>query len=210
MSTAHPEPVTFMADQVIQLLTARAEDLGLDPATLASIRPDVPVPAAHLPVLKELEGYRAIANTETAGVVDAVLAAAPHLPWRQTYSADDGFAGDYLDRYGWFDLAGPTGPYTADGVRIMIGCWGKGIVYPDHSHPPDEHYFVLAGGALFRLGDDPWQDLGPGEVFHTPAHSVHSADMSEKPLMALSIWRTEDHAVRINLTDDDRDVVLPD
>ena len=210
MSTDLPQPVTHLADQVIQLLTMRANDLGLDSATLASIRPNANVPPAHLPVLGQLHGFRSIANAETTGVVDAVLDAAPHLPWRQTYSADDGFARDYLDRSGWFDLAGPAGPYSADGVRIMIGCWGQGIVYPDHSHPPDEYYLVLAGGARFRLRDEPWQDLGPGEIFHTPSHAVHSADMSERPLMALAIWRANDLAVRINLTDRDRNVVLPD
>ncbi|MEM7090611.1 MAG: dimethylsulfonioproprionate lyase family protein [Pseudomonadota bacterium] len=140
--------------------------------------------------------------------MQALLSAADDLAWRQTYTEGDGFERAYLDRYGWFDLCGPkVGPFVSQGFRLMGGYWGQGLVYPDHAHPPEEHYIVIAGGARFRLGDDPWKTLGPGEIFHTPPGAVHSADMSDGPLVALSIWQADDLRVRIDLPGSGHEVV---
>ena len=199
--------ITRLLDATQVLLRARAKELDLTEAMIASIQPSTPVRPARLPVLDLLSDMAAKAAPDTQAVVTALIAAAPQLDWRQTYSEEDGFDRRYLDSYGWFDLAGPEGPYQANGIRVMMGYWGKGLIYPNHSHPPEEHYLVLAGGAKFRLNDEPYRRLGPGEVFHTPAGAVHSADMRDEALMAMSIWRAEDLSVRINLTDSDRDVV---
>ena len=202
----HPT-IERLADATQALLMSKADALDLTPESIASIQPLCAVEPAALPVLDLLAGILPEAGAQTRGVAEALVDASPHLAWRQTYSESDGFDRRYLDSYGWFDLAGPDGPYRADGIRVMMGYWGEGLLYPNHSHPPEEHYLVLAGGAKFRLDDDPYRRLGPGEVFHTPAGAVHSADMRDEPLMALSIWRAEDLTVRINLTDSDRDVV---
>ena len=199
--------VENLLDATRALLMAKADALSLTREDVASIRPVREVTPTHLPVLKLMPTILPEAGSATRAVVEALIAAAPHLHWRQTYSEEDGFDRSYLDRYGWLDLAGPEGPCEADGIRVMMGYWGKGLLYPSHSHPPEEHYLVLAGGAKFRLGDEPYRRLGPGEVFHTPPGAVHSADMRDEALMAISIWRGEDTGVRINLTDQDRDVV---
>lgn len=201
----HPAIETLL-HKTTALLAAKADVLDLTPEDIASIRPVREVPPNMLPVVELVPGIVNDANAETRPLAQAIVDAAPHLNWRQTYSEDDGFDRTYLDRYGWFDLAGPEGPCEADGIRVMMGYWGEGLLYPNHSHPPEEHYLVLAGGAKFRLGDDPYRRLGAGGVFHTPAGAVHSADMRDEPLLAVSIWRAEDLSVRINLTDSDRDV----
>ena len=202
----HPA-IEGLATATIMLLKAKAEDLNLTPRMIGSIQPYCAVEPADLPVLDLLPGILSDTAPETADLAQAIVNAAPHLAWRQTYSEADGFDRRYLDSYGWFDLAGPDGPYRADGFRVMMGYWGQGLIYPNHSHPPEEHYLVLAGGAKFRLNDDPYRRLGPGEIFHTPAGAIHSADMRDEPLMAMSIWRAEDVTVRINLTESDREVV---
>lgn len=188
------------------LLLAKATEMQLTEAMIASIRPVRTVVPATLPAVAGLPDVAALAAPQTAGVARALVAAAPYLAWRQTYAEADGFDRRFLDTYGWFDLAGPTGPYAADGIRVMMGVWGQGLHYPDHSHPPDEHYLVLAGAAWFRLGNAPYTRLGPGEVFHTPPNAVHAADMRDAPLLAISVWQAEDTGVRINLTGIDRDV----
>ena len=110
----------------------------------------------------------------------AVQNTAPFMHWRRSYTEADGFPRTFLDSYGWFDLAGPEGPYTADDLRIMFGYWGQGLHYPDHSHAQEEHYLVLAGSAWFRLADQPFRRLGPGEVFHTPPGEIHAAEMRDE------------------------------
>jgi mannose-6-phosphate isomerase-like protein (cupin superfamily) len=198
--------IDALMNEVKALLRAKARCMTLTEDMIASIRPSGPVTPVHLPVLDLLPAMVETAAPETKPTVEALIAAAPDLGWRQTYSEDDGFDEHYLDTYGWCDLAGPTGPYQADGIRVMTGYWGKGLVYPNHSHPPEEHYLFLAGGAWVRLGDDPFRHLGAGSVFHTPPHAVHSAEMRDGALLAIAIWRGEDTSVRINLTETDRTV----
>lgn len=203
-----PSAIDTLMDEVRALLRAKASEMNLTEDMIGSIRPAGPVTPVSLPVLDLIPEMAIEAGPDTRPVVDALISAAPDLGWCQTYSEDDGFDRRYLDTYGWCDLAGPTGPYQADGIRIMTGYWGQGLVYPDHSHPPEEHYLFLAGGAWVRLGEDPFHHLGPGGVFHTPARAIHSAEMRDGPLLAIAVWRGEDTSVRINLTGADRDVAL--
>lgn len=206
--TAMHPTITAMIDVTIGYLRGRAQELALTDAMLSTIRPGMaPVPK-RLPVVADLTNIRSAANAQTRAVCDALMDAAPQLWWRQTYSEDDGFDRRYLNSYGWIDMISDDGPYHADGFRLMAGYWGKGLDYPSHSHPPEEHYIVLAGGMWIRLNNDPWEWCGPGAIFHVPAGAVHSASMRDGPLLALSIWRADDTRTRINLTDQDRDVVL--
>lgn len=203
------QSITDLMAAVLALLHTKADPMALTPAMLVSAAPRAAAPPpADLPVLSLIPAIAGRAAPETRAVCDRLAEARAHLPWRQTYSEADGFDRAYLDTYGWTDLAGPAGPYRAEGIRIMIGYWGQGLIYPDHSHPPEEHYLVLAGSARFRLDTDPFETVGPGGVFHVPARAVHSAEMRDEALLAISVWRAEDLSVRINLTDDDRDVAL--
>ncbi|MEO1493744.1 MAG: dimethylsulfonioproprionate lyase family protein [Pseudomonadota bacterium] len=203
MTDAVPAPVAHLMASATELLRAKADLLDLTEADLASIRPGEAPPPTHFPALALFDAMRDQAEPETLAVVEAVLTARPYLHWRQTYSEEDGFDRSYLDRYCWCDLAGPQGPYRAQGIRIMIGYWGQGLVYPDHSHPPEEHYLILSGAAWIGLGRDPLRRHGPGDVFHTPPGAVHSAEMREAPLLALAIWRGADLGVRIHLPGSD-------
>ncbi|MEM7056415.1 MAG: dimethylsulfonioproprionate lyase family protein [Pseudomonadota bacterium] len=201
-----PTEITALMSSMTGLLRAKDKDLALTPEMIDSIEAfKIPAPAV-LPMLPLLKGTEAASSAATSDVTARLIDAAPFLPWRQTYDADDGFDQRFLDAYGWTDLAGPEGPYKARGFRLMLGYWGKGLIYPDHSHPPEEHYMVLAGSAWFRLDDDPFEKRGPGQVFHVPAGAVHSAEMRDEGLLAISIWRARDVSVRINLTDTDRNV----
>ena len=201
----HPA-ITELAETTRSLLTARSDDLHLDAARIASLRPLTGVTPEPVPALERVRADASPVAPETRPVVEALQRAAPFVRWRRSYSLDDGFPKAFLDNYGWFDLAGPDGPYAADDLRIMFGYWGPGLHYPDHSHAQEEHYLVLAGSAWFRLADQPFRRLGPGEVFHTPPGAVHAAEMRDEPLIAMAIWRAEDLTVRVHLTGSDRSV----
>lgn len=198
--------IEALKNALLRLLRSRAGDLAITPAELSSLQPGgTPVPAT-LPMLPLLPAMQTQAGPGTQEMVDALCAAAPDLGWRQTYDQSDGFDQAYLDTYGWCDLVADQGFMTAEGLRVFAGYWGQGLVYPNHSHPPDEHYMVLAGSMWVRLNDDPYVRLGPGGVFHVPSHAVHSAEMRDGPLLAISIWRGADVSVRINLTESDRNI----
>lgn len=200
------EETSDLAAATKSWLHANLDRLRLQAKQVDSIRPHCDVIHQPVPVLSRICAGLPATVPGTLPICHAVQAAARHMHWRRTYSQKDGFPQAFLDSYGWFDLAGPEGPYTADGLRIMFGYWGVGLQYPDHSHAQDERYCILAGSAWFRLAGQPFQRLGPGEVFHTPPGAVHAAEMRDEPLLAMAIWQAEDLTVRINLTDKDHDV----
>ena len=195
-----------LAEAAGAFLRTNANRLHLSSAQIASIRPFAPVEAWGVPALDTVCNDLPPTSPDTLPLCRAVQAAARQMHWRRTYSEADGFPRAFLDTYGWFDLAGPEGPYTADNLRIMFGYWGPGLHYPDHSHVQEEHYCVLAGSAWFRLDNEPFRRLGPGDFFHTPPGAVHAAEMRDEPLLAMAIWRADDLSVRIHLTDADRNV----
>ena len=201
--------ITELAEATRTLMTARADALHLDAQRIASLRPKGGIAPEPVPALERIMADSSPTAPETLSVARAVQQAAPFMHWRRSYSEDDGFPRAFLDTYGWFDLAGPDGPYTADNLRIMFGYWGPGLHYPDHSHAQEEHYTVLAGSAWFRLEDRPFRRLGPGEIFHTPPGTIHAAEMRDEPLLAMAIWRAEDLTVRVHLTGTDRQVEVP-
>lgn len=198
--------IADLADATRAYLQANADLLNLTPQRIASIQPVCAVTPASVSAVSIVQASLPDMSEDTRAMCEAVQTAAPFLHWRQTYTQADGFSQAFLDTYGWFDLVGPEGPYTADGLRIMFGYWGPGLHYPDHSHVQEEHYVVLGGSAWFRLGAEAYRRLGPGEIFHTPPNAIHAAQMRDEPLLAMAVWRAEDLTVRIHLTDADRRV----
>lgn len=146
-------------------------------------------PPAHVPAVDRLGAAPPLASEATRPIVDAVLAAAPDLYWRRSYTAADGVGDAFLNGYGWFELFGPTGAFNGRTCRVMAGFWDQGLVYPDHSHAAEELYVVLAGGAVFSRPDHPPRRAGPGDVVHHPPHAPHAMAMRDAPLLALGVWR---------------------
>lgn len=142
-----------------------------------------------LPMLPELPALADLAAPATRAAVDALIAAAPHLAWRQSYSAREGFGRDYLDHYGWINLVSPEGPFLSDVSRVTIGYWGRGLRYPRHAHAPEEIYCVLAGEALFRSEGEAPRRVGPGGMVRHASMQPHAIDMEPGPLLALVPWR---------------------
>lgn len=119
----------------------------------------------------------------------ALLAASPTLAWQISYTADDGFGEEYLQRYAWCDVIGPNGIYLSDDHRIGFGYWRKGLFYPPHAHEPEEIYWVLSGTGLFTSGDQEPAYKGPGSIVHHEPHVWHSIDMRESAVLVMFLWK---------------------
>ena len=128
----------------------------------------------------------------TAPLLSAVIAAIPHLHWKQSYTLDDpGFDQYYLDNYCWFNLIAPSGPFISHDLRVSCGYWGKGLHYPNHWHKPEEIYLTVAGSA--RYISEGRADIigGPGATICHYSNQPHSAEMKDGPLLAMAFWRGE-------------------
>lgn len=148
------------------------------------------LPAQAAPVAARLDAMRDQTAPLLAPLVNAVIAAAPDVCWRQSYTeADPGFGRAYLDNYGWFNLIAPSGPFVSDRIRVSVGYWEKGLLYPMHWHEPEEIYLTLAGSAEYvSQGRTPVVG-GPGTTICHFSNQPHAVRFKEAALLALAFWR---------------------
>ncbi|MDU8927221.1 dimethylsulfonioproprionate lyase family protein [Alisedimentitalea sp. MJ-SS2] len=167
--STRPEIADFVGD--------RLEHLGYT-------RPD----PRDLPITDRLMDLMPQAGPDTTELTFAVLAAAPHLEWQQSYDQDQ-VGADFLNGYGWFNLVSPDGPYSTDSLRISVGYWEQNLTYPPHRHAAEELYCTLAGSARFETeGRDPLIAT-PGTLIHHSSNQLHSFSMPDAPLLAMAFWR---------------------
>ncbi len=193
MSVLHPS-LYALRDAFRTYVTAQAPDIeAFCGAALRAQHCEVALAVTDLPATQYLTGLAGMACPATLPIVDALLDAAPHLQWRQSYSeADDGFDAHYLAHYGWFNLIAPSGPFVSDDLRLSIGYWGKGLHYPWHWHAPEEIYLTLAGSARYISEGRADVSGGPGAIIAHVSNQPHAADMAEAPLLAAAFWRGDD------------------
>jgi mannose-6-phosphate isomerase-like protein (cupin superfamily) len=149
----------------------------------------------------------ALADKSSRNLTQAILAAASHLHWNVTYTEEQ-VGKDFTERFGWFDVIAPRGPFVFSGVRVMVGYWGDGLDYQLHWHDPAEVYVPIAGSGLFwsETTDERIVGVG-GAVFNAP-NEKHWTKMTQGPLLALAIWRGQDTSINPIITDRNSDRIF--
>lgn len=141
-----------------------------------------------IPAIPLIKAMAAPASPRTAPVVAAVKAAAGIANWQQTYTEAE-VGRDFLNRYGWFELLGPTGHFLSDTTRAYIAFWGEGLHYPMHLHEAEELYYILAGAAEFHAAGWPSVLVGPEGTRHHASNQPHAMDTHAEPVLTLVLWR---------------------
>ncbi|MEM7438463.1 MAG: dimethylsulfonioproprionate lyase family protein [Pseudomonadota bacterium] len=148
------------------------------------------LPAHQLPGAVELQANPPKAAPATQSLLDAILAAAPHVQWRQSYTnADDGIDANHLNHYAWFNLIAPSGPFVSTDLRVSVGYWGRGLTYPRHRHEPEEIYLTVAGCATYTSEGRAPVVGGPGTTICHYSNQPHAATFFDAPLLAAAFWR---------------------
>lgn len=153
----------------------------------------VDVPSSQLtptdvPGTALLEGFRDQVPEQALALFEAILAAIPEAEWRQTYSEDE-VGRHFLDRYGYFELLGPSGHFRSDETRAFIGFWGAGLEYDWHHHEAEELYFVLAGEAVFEAEGMQPRTLKPlDHQLHT-SNQPHAMNTLDSGVLTFVLWR---------------------
>ncbi|MEM7214532.1 MAG: dimethylsulfonioproprionate lyase family protein [Pseudomonadota bacterium] len=152
--------------------------------------PEADLEPSTLPAVANIKDLSSSTADATRELFDAVVAAAPHVHWQQSYTTDDhGIDDFYLANYGWFNLIAPSGPFISNDIRVSVGYWGRGLTYPNHWHEPEEIYLTIAGSALYvSHGRMPVRG-GPGTTICHYSNQPHSADFDQSPLLAAAFWR---------------------
>ena len=144
-----------MTGDALDLAFAEASVLVAEEPLLSNFAPlppadraiKVPRPIPAIPLIEAQSGGH---SPRTAPFHAAVRDAARLADWYQTYTEAE-VGADFLARYGWFELVGPTGHFRANDVRAYVAYWGEGLTYDWHVHEAEELYFVVGGEAEFGL-----------------------------------------------------------
>ncbi|MEX0351217.1 MAG: dimethylsulfonioproprionate lyase family protein [Paracoccaceae bacterium] len=142
-----------------------------------------------LPATDLVAGFKLDGVPQTQGLIDAVRATAHLAAWKQTYTADE-VGAEFLSRYGYYELFGPTGHFHSNQLRGYVGYWGSGLTYDWHSHQAEEIYLTLAGGADFRIAGNQAR-VGPGQTRAHTSWQSHAMATTDQPILTFVLWRGE-------------------
>lgn len=145
------------------------------------------VAAGRLPVCggninEALAGLQALPSPlpELASAFAAVEA---KLTWERRRSAAPGDQ-PFFDGHANATLIGPGGLEERKDVWVGATVMAPQIVYPDHSHPPEEVYVALSAGEWWNAAMD-WTEPGPGGIIYNPPGIVHAMRSGAAPFLAL-------------------------
>jgi mannose-6-phosphate isomerase-like protein (cupin superfamily) len=124
----------------------------------------------------------------TRAFIEAIKALAPHAAWKRTYTEDE-VGAEFLSRYGYFELYGPTGMARSDSARAYVGYWGENLVYDWHHHEAEALYFTLAGAATFMAENEDSAFVTPGQSRQHTSHQPHAMATGAGPILTYIVWR---------------------
>lgn len=117
-----------------------------------------------------------------------LAAASERCGWRQTYSPSEVDA-SFLQRYGWCELVGPSGPISCQSLRCGFLLLGPQTLYPSHSHQAEELYVPLSGTAEWQQGAGAFVERDPGATILHRSWEPHATRTVTAPLLAMYLWR---------------------
>ena len=145
-------------------------------------------PPLRCSAIGHLQADRGSTSETTDRLAEALVALAPHVEWRHSYTAEQAGA-DFLNRYGWFELVGPEGHYESHSGRVFGAYWGPHLYYPWHWHQAEEAYLIVSGAAIFEAeGRDP-SVLEAGHITIHQSNQPHAMRTDDAPVLALVCWR---------------------
>nr|WP_170678454.1 dimethylsulfonioproprionate lyase family protein [uncultured Ruegeria sp.] len=152
-----------------------------DDLTPTGLQP-APIPATDL-----VRDFAEDGGEPTRDLVAAIKATAHLAQWKLTYTEEE-VGADFLNRFGYYELFGPTGHFHSTQLRGYVAYWGAGLNYDWHSHQAEELYLTLAGGAVFRVdGNEAF--VGPNETRHHESWQSHAMTTTEQPILTFVLWR---------------------
>ena len=108
---------------------------------------------------------------------------APRLSWWRRSAAEPGDQ-PFHDGHANATIIGKDGLEQRDDVQVGVSLMAPNMVYPDHSHPPEEVYAAFTGGEWWNARMD-WTEPGAGGLIYNPPGILHAMRSGAKPFLAL-------------------------
>ena len=106
----------------------------------------------------------------------------PFLNWH-VRPPEDGEDPHFRGGHANVDIIGPSGLERHDEVVVSVSVLRPGVIYPNHSHLPEEIYVVMTEGEWFNE-EAGWQTPGVGTVVYHRSGIVRAMHSAGEPLLA--------------------------
>jgi dimethylpropiothetin dethiomethylase len=149
-----------------------------------------PAPSAQPATRFLAEAVPLTAHPESAALAAALFGAAGTLAWQPAYPelGHDPRYADFRAGYAYAELAGPRGPVVTPDLAAFVTIQAPGVTYPAHAHRAFEVYYVVAGRAEWRRGEEDWSLREPGTFVVHRSGQAHAMRTGAEPLLAAAVW----------------------
>jgi quercetin dioxygenase-like cupin family protein len=172
-----------------------SDPVGREAARVISLLKPLPrldgsFPRSTHPCTRYLDAALQAGNSSTSDLLDAIRPVAFDLPWYYTYSKRSDAPG-LENEMAFAEIIGPQAPFKSENVCLGLTLIGPGTLYPSHTHPAIELYYVAAGVAKWTANGVSTLNP-PGTFILHPSQVVHAMQTSQEPLLAVYSWSGED------------------
>ena len=115
---------------------------------------------------------------------------APNVNWNNGYSEDQ-TSKEFLDKYGFFELIGPTGHFVTTDMALYVNYLDKNSYYPWHNHEAEELYFIVSGEAKFESESEKPKILKSTDIRFHKSYDAHRITTTNKNILSFVIWKNK-------------------
>lgn len=170
--------------RLFDLFGLKAPDVGDLPAADATCVPRT------LPAVQHLSQALVGAELRTQPVCQSLSCLQQLLHWSQNTNYTDK---EFLRGYAYCEIVGPKGHVARPDLSMGLLLLQPHMTYPEHLHPARETYVVLSGRALWKQGDDIWEERAPGDLINHASMESHAMRTQSEPLLAAYLWQDHLH-----------------
>ncbi len=174
---------------------ARVADAAPALTAIATRLTDRSLPVCMLPWEKKPaarllpEAFAQAAKGPLADLAGRLAELEPELPWLQSANYSAAALGEnFMANYAHTLVVSPRGPVVAEDVLVSVFLMGPNLFYPEHAHPAEEIYHVLAGEALWWKKGEDWQERQPGSLMRHTSWQPHATKTGKDTLLAIASW----------------------
>lgn len=121
---------------------------------------------------------------------EALLAITGQLKWRTSSrgSEHDPSLVTFSRNFTATTILGKGGFLPSDKVTAGFSLQGRNIYYPPHAHTAEESYWVIGGDGDWKVDDDPWFAVQPGDSIYHKSGALHAMRTNDLPLLSVWLW----------------------
>ena len=139
-------------------------------------------------VTQKLSSWKLNGNQQIDKIHNLISNLAPHVNWDNGYS-DDQANKEFLDKYGFFELIGPTGHFVTSDMALYVNYLDENSYYPWHNHEAEELYFIVSGEAEFESDSEKPKILKSTDTRFHKSYEAHRITTTDKEILSFVIWK---------------------